>query len=213
MLRSIVWRITGNPYRATQVATVVGQVIAYLFILCGVWLFFFSQPFDGIWFGFIVWFLLNAAQSARAQSTLETAFSGVTVAQVMNPQPMTVPANISLQKLVDEYFIPQGLRSALVLQGDQLAGLITLSDIRHVAREEWSQTPVGFAMIPLERLHTVTPQQKLTEALPLINGNNVNQLPVVQDGALVGIITREAIIRSLQVRQSLSQHNVTPVAK
>jgi Zn-dependent protease/predicted transcriptional regulator len=211
VLRSIVWKITGNQYRGTQVATIVGQIIAYIFIFIGIWLFFFSgQPFDGIWFGFIGWFLLSAAQTARAQATLETTFRGVTVAQVMNTQPMTVPANISLQKLVDEYFIPQGLRSALVLQGDQLAGLITLSDIRHVPRAEWPQTPVGFSMIPVDQLHTVTPQQKLTEALPLITSNNVNQLPVVENGKLVGIITREAIIRSLQVRQSLGQHRETP---
>jgi CBS domain-containing protein len=116
---------------------------------------------------------------------------------------MTVPANISLQKLVDEYFLPQGLRSALVLQGDQLAGLITLGDIRHVAREEWSQTPVGFAMIPIDRLHTVTPQQKLTDVLPLMTGKDVNQLPVVENGKLVGVVTRDAVIRSLQVRQGL----------
>jgi CBS domain-containing protein len=93
-----------------------------------------------------------------------------------------------------------------VLQGDQLAGLITLSDIRHVSREEWPKTPVGFVMIPVDRLHTVTPQQKLTEALPLMTSNDVNQLPVVQGGNLVGVLTREAIIRSLQVRQSLGLH-------
>jgi Zn-dependent protease/CBS domain-containing protein len=204
VLRSIVWKITGNSYRATQVATVVGQVIAYLFIFAGIWLFFFSRdPFDGLWLGFIGWFLLSSAQSARAQATLETTFKGVTVAQVMNTQPMTVPANISLQKLVDEHFLPQGLRSALVLQGDQLAGLITLSDIRHVAREEWAQTPVGFAMIPGERLHTVTPQQKLTDVLPLMTGKDINQLPVVDNGKLVGVVTRDAVIRSLQVRQGL----------
>ncbi|MBV9707066.1 MAG: site-2 protease family protein, partial [Chloroflexi bacterium] len=206
VLRSIVWKITGNAYRATQVATIVGQVIAYLFIFTGIWLFFFSHdPFDGIWFGFIGWFLLNAAQSARTQATLETAFRGVTVAQVMNPNPMTVPANISLQRLVDEYFLPQGLRSALVMQGDQLAGLITLSDIRHVPREQWPQTPVGLTMIPTQRLHTVAPQQSLREALPLMTGQDVNQLPVVQDGRPVGILTRDAIMRALEVRRSLGQ--------
>jgi Zn-dependent protease/predicted transcriptional regulator len=204
VLRSIIWKITGNAYRATQVATVVGQIIAYLFIFAGIWLFFFSRdPFDGIWLGFIGWFLLSSAQSARAQATLETTFRDVTVEQVMNSQPMTVPANISLQKLVDEYFLPQGLRSALVLQGDQLAGLITLSDIRHVAREEWPQTPVGFAMIPVDSLHTVLPHQKLTDVLPLMTGKDVNQLPVVQAGKLVGVLTRDAVIRSLQVRQGL----------
>jgi len=206
VLRSIVWKITGNQFRATQVATVVGQAIAYLFILLGVWLFFFSHnPFDGIWFGFIGWFLLSAAQSARMQSTLDTTFSGVTVGQIMNTNPMTVPANISLQKLVDEYFIPQGLRSAFVLQGDQLGGLITLSDIRHVPREEWAQTPVGLAMISVDRMHTASPEQSVKDALPLMTGKDVNQLPVVKDGRLVGVLNRDTIIRAMQVRQSLGQ--------
>jgi CBS domain-containing protein len=202
-LRSIVWKVTGSASKATRIATVVGQGIGYLFILLGIWSFFTLNTLDGIWIGFIGWFMLSAAQSARAQSAIETTFSGVTVAQMMQANPMTVPANISLQKLVDDYFLPQGLHSAFVMQGDQLAGLITLGDIRHVAREEWAQTPVGFAMIPAERLHTVTPQQSLQEALPLMTGQDVNQLPVVQDGKLVGVLKRDAIIRALEVRQSL----------
>lgn len=213
VLRSIIWRITGNPYRATRVATIVGQTLAYIFILIGLWLFFFSRDtFDGIWFGFIGWFLLNSAQSVRAQSTLESAFTGVTVAQIMNPHPTIIPANISLQRLVDEYFLPQGLRSAFVVQGDQLAGLVTLSDVRHVEREKWAQTPVGFIMVPLDRLHTASPQQNVRDALPLMTGNDVNQLPVVEDGRLVGVLTREAIMRSLQVRQNLGVDHPTPSA-
>ncbi len=211
VLRSIVWKITGNPYRATQVATIVGQILAYIFILIGLWLFFFSRDtFDGLWFGFIGWFLLNSAQSVRAQSTLEGAFTGMTVAQIMNPQPNIIPANISLQRLVDEHFLPQGLRSAFVVQGDQLAGLVTLSDIRHVPREKWPQTPVGFIMIPLDRLHTASLQQSVKDALPLMTGNDVNQLPVVEDGRLVGVLTRDAIMRSLQVRQNLGVNRPTP---
>jgi CBS domain-containing protein len=116
---------------------------------------------------------------------------------------VTVPANISLQKLVNEYFLPLGLRSAIVTQGDQLAGLITLSDIRHVQREEWGQVPVGHVMIPQERLHVVTPQQSLNDVLPLMVGRDVNQLPVVQDGRLVGVLSRDAIMRYLEVRRSL----------
>jgi len=86
-------------------------------------------------------------------------FRGVTVGQVMNPGPFTVPASISLQKLVDDYFLPHGIRSALVTQDDQLVGLITLSDIRHVLRGQWGQVHVGHAMIPLNRLHIVSPSK------------------------------------------------------
>ncbi|HLJ34630.1 MAG TPA: CBS domain-containing protein, partial [Ktedonobacteraceae bacterium] len=195
------WRISGSLRTATRVATVVGQIIAYLFILIGIFFFFTGNILDGIWLGFIGWFLLSSAQSASTQTMLQTSFQGVTVSQIMNTSPMTVPANISLQRLVHEYFIPQGLRSAPVMQGDQLAGLVTLSDIRNVPQEQWPQTPVGYIMIPLDRLHTVTPDQQLNDVLPLMTGRDVNQLPVVQDGRLVGILSRDAIMRFLEVRR------------
>ena len=203
VLHSILWKLTGNVSMATNVATRVGQVFAYLIILSGIFLLFSGNVLNGIFIAFTGWFLLNAAQSARTQSTLDTTFEGVLVSQVMTTSVVTTPANISLQKLVDEYFLPQGLRSAFVLQGDQLAGLITLSDVRHVPREQWGQTPVGLAMIPRARLHTITPQQSLKEVLPLMTGQDVNQLPVVQDGKLIGVLTRDAILRSLEVRSTL----------
>jgi len=203
VLRSIIWKVTGSLQRATRIVTIVGQIIAYLFILWGIWQFFGGNILNGIWIGFIGWFLLSAAQSANSQVMLQSMFRGVTVSDVMNTNLVTVPANISLQRLVDEYFLPGGLRSALVMQADQLAGLITLSDIRHVPRDQWAQVPVGHAMIPLERLHVVSPQQSLNDVLPLMAGRDVNQLPVVQNGRLVGILSRDAIVRFLEVRRGL----------
>ena len=203
VLRSIIWKATGNFQTATNITTFVGQAFAYLIILWGILLFFAGNAFNGLIIIFTGWFLLTSAQSARSQSMLDTAFRGVTVNQIMDTNVLTVPANISLQKLVDEYFLPRGLRSAFVMQGDQLAGLITLSDIRHVPRDQWPQTPVGFAMIPLERLHTITPQQNVKDVLPLMTGQDVNQLAVVQDGRLVGVLTREGILRSLEIRRNL----------
>jgi Zn-dependent protease/CBS domain-containing protein len=203
VLRSIVWKLSGNLRTATRVTTLVGEVIAYLFILLGIWLFFGGNLLDGIWLGFIGWFLLSAAQSANTQSMLQSMLKGVTVGEVMNPSPLTVPANISLQKLVDDYFLPRGLRSAMVTQNDQLVGLITLGDIRSIPREQWSQVPVGHVMIPVNKLHVVSPQQNLNDVLPLMAGRDVNQLPVVQDGRLVGVLSRDAIMRYLEVRRSL----------
>jgi Zn-dependent protease/CBS domain-containing protein len=203
VLHSIIWKITGNMRQATRAAAIVGQVIAYLFIFGGIWLFFTGYILDGIWLGFIGWFLLSASQSANSQAMLASVFKGVTVGEVMNPKPVTVPDNISLQQLIDAYFLPGALRYALVMQADQLVGLITLSDIRHIPRERWAHVPVSQAMIPLERLHVVSPQQSLSDVLPLMAGRDVNQLPVVQNGALVGILSRDAIVQYLEVRRGL----------
>jgi Zn-dependent protease len=203
VLHAILWKVTGNVPRATNITTIVGQIFAYLFIFFGILLFFTGNGLNGLFVAFTGWFLLNAAQTARTQSTLDTTFDGVLVSQLMTTNMVTTPANISLQKLIDDYLLPQGLRSAFVIQGDRLAGLITLSDIRHVPRDEWGQTPVGLAMIPLERLHIVTPQQSLKEVLPVINERDINQLPVVQDEKLVGVLTRDAVLRSLEIRRTL----------
>ncbi len=203
VLHSIIWKITGSMRQATRVATISGQIIAYLFIFGGIWLFFTGDILDGIWLGFIGWFLLSASQSANSQAMLTSVFNGVTVGEVMNPTPATVPANISLQQLVDATFLPGALRYALVMQDSHLVGLITLGDIRHIPRERWGQVSVSQAMIPLARLHVVTPQQSLSDVPPLMAGRDVNQLPVVQNGALVGILSRDAIVQYLEVRRSL----------
>lgn len=203
VLRSIIWKISGSLSTATRVAAWVGQTIAYLLILGGIWLLFGGNLLSGIWIGFVGWFLLTGAQSAHVQFMFETMFKGVTVGEMMNSNPVTVPANISLQKLVDDFLLPHGWRSAFVMQIDQLVGLITLSDIRHTPREQWGQTLVGHVMTPLERLHVVSPQQNLKEVMPLMVAHNVNQLAVIEEGRLVGVLSREDIMRSLQIRQVL----------
>lgn len=211
VLRSIIWKATGSLRKATRWASLVGQAVAYLFILWGVWLFFDGNVIGGLWIGFIGWFLLQAAQAANTQVVLESVFRGVTVGQLMGPPPLTAPANISLQQLVDGYILPAGLRSVPVVRGDQLAGLITLADIRKVPREQWPQTPVGYVMIPLERLHAVRLEQSLNDVLPRMAASDVNQLPVVDDeGRLVGMLSRDAILRFVEVRRGLGLEQPEP---
>ncbi|GHO48220.1 site-2 protease family protein [Ktedonospora formicarum] len=203
ILRAIIWRFTGNINRATSIAATVGQIVAFSFILWGIFLFFSGNGFGGIWIAFIGWFMLSAAQGARYQSTYEETFSHTTVEQVMSRNIILIPANISLQKLIDDYILPQGLRSAMITQGEQFAGLITLSDIRHIPREKWATTPVGFVMKPVSQLQVVTPNQSLRDVVTLLTSHNINQLPVVENGHLLGILSRDTVLRALEVRRSL----------
>jgi Zn-dependent protease/predicted transcriptional regulator len=203
VLRSIIWMISGSLQTATRITMAIGQVIAYLMILGGIWLFFGGAILSGIWIGFIGWFLLHSAQSSDSQAKLETSLKGVTVDAVMNVNPVTIPANISLQKLVHELLLPRGHRSAFVTEGDQLVGLVTLSDIRHCPHAQWEQTPVSDVMTSLEKLHAISPYQSLSEVLSLMVAQDVNQLPVIQGTHLIGVLRRDDIMRFLEVRRSL----------
>lgn len=211
VLRSIIWRVTGNFQRATRIASYAGQGCGYIFIFIGIVRFFTGDFFDGLWVVFIGWFLLSAAQTVNVEAMMQSTLKGVLVAQVMDPQPVTVPANISLQKLVDEYFLPKRLRTAPVVQGEYLSGLITLSDLTRVERERWSYTPVGHVMRLLEQVYAAAPDQELREVIHEMGTRNINQVPVIQDGRLVGLLSRESIVRYLQVRQEL-QGEKQPVA-
>jgi Zn-dependent protease/CBS domain-containing protein len=203
VLRSIAWKITGNIQKSTRIASYAGQAMAFVFILLGLAAFFTGSFFNGLWSIFIGWFLLNAAQTANTQILLQNTLQGVPVDKVMNPRPVAVPANISLQKLVDEYFVPQGLQAAPVVQGEYLAGLITLTDIARVGRERWAYTPVGHVMRLLEQVYITTPEQPLHDLLDVMVTRGINQIPVVQDGRLVGLLSRESILGYLQVRENL----------
>ncbi len=203
VLRSILWKITGNLRTATRWATRVGQAIALLFILAGIWVFFTGNFLDGLWLGFIGWFLFSIAQAANANVMLDSLFGRVTVGEVMNPNPLTVPHHISLLALVESYFLPRATRAAPVVAGEQLLGLISLTDIRQIPREQWAQIPIWQVMVPRNRLIVTTPQQRLSEALGLMARQSIHQVPVVQDDRLVGMISRETIMRFLEVRRGL----------
>lgn len=211
VLRSIIWQVTGSLQRATRWASLVGQAIAYLFILAGVWLFFSGNIINGLWFGFIGWFLLQAAQAANSQVMLDSVFKGVSVGQLMSPPTLTTPANVTVQQVVETCLLPHGVRSIPVVRDQELVGLITLADIRRVPRERWPETLVGWVMIPRERLHVVRPEQRLSDVLPLMAQHDVNQLLVVDaQDRLVGMISRDAIVRYIEVRRGLGMHGTRP---
>ena len=204
VLRSIIWKATGSLRTATRWAARAGQVFAYLLILLGVWRFFSGDLVNGLWFGFIGWFLLQAAQAENTQVTLEAIFRGVTVGQLMTAAPSGAQGDTSVQQLVDGFVLPYGVRSIPVVRGDSFIGLITLEDIRRIPRERWPWTLAGEAMTPLNKLQIARPGENLNDALPRMAGRDVNQLPVVDEaGRLVGMLSRDAIMRYVEIRRGL----------
>lgn len=205
VLRSIIWGITGSLKTATRWATRIGEVIAVVFILFGVFeMFFVGGGFlNGIWFAFIGWFLWQAARTANTQVMLQSLLKGVTVADVMNRTPVTVPGDITVHQFVDDYVLNHGVRSAMVIENGALRGLVTLADLRQIPQNQWTQERVAQAMVPVQRLHVVSPTQSLNDVLPLMAQNDVNQVPVVQNGQIVGIVTRDRIMRYIEVRREI----------
>jgi Zn-dependent protease/predicted transcriptional regulator len=202
VLRSIVWGVTGSMRRATDVASFVGQGFGFLLIFWGVWQLFGGNFLNGLWTAFIGWFLNNAAEATRRSVVARESLRGVRVATLMNPQPPVAEPRLSVQDFVFEYVLRQGQRAALVAEAGRLLGIASISDAKKVSQEEWATTPIGQIMTPAP-LKTITPEAELSDALGLLVEGELNQLPVVRDGRLVGMLSRADVLRFLQLRDEL----------
>lgn len=200
VLRAIVWWVTKDANRSTRIAAGVGQFVAFGFILLGIWRFFSGEGFGGLWIAFIGWFLLDAARASGAQVDITERLSGVKVGDVMAQQFPVVDANSNLQTFVQEHLLPTGNRCFVVTEQGRPAGIITPHEVKAIDRARWPYTTVGDVMRSLESLRTVGPERPVAEALEMMGREDVNQMPVVQQGRLAGIISRGHIVRVLQTR-------------
>ncbi|MGC2322322.1 MAG: site-2 protease family protein [Terriglobales bacterium] len=203
VFRAAAWWGTHSIERATRLASTVGQVFAFLFIMAGVWQFFHGQGFGGLWIAFIGWFLLDAASSSRVQVEMKHALDGIKVRDVMEHNCAVVDGSSNLQTLVDEHLLRSGQRCFIVQRNGQLAGLITPADLARIERRMWPLTTVEQAMRPVEQLRVVAPDAPVMQALETMARENINQLPVVSDGHLEGILSRAHLLEILRTRAEL----------
>jgi Zn-dependent protease/predicted transcriptional regulator len=203
ILRALIWWNTGNMERATRVAARVGQAVALIFIGFGILQFFGGAGIGGLWIAFIGWFLLQAAGASYLQINLKRAIEGVTVGDVMSSDCPTISGNLDLQHFVEEELLKTGRRCFVVLENGAVAGLVTPQEVKQVERARWPFTTVRDVMRPLDQMRTVTPETPLTSALEMMSQRDFNQLPVVSDGHLAGVLSRAHLLSFLQTRTEL----------
>jgi Zn-dependent protease/CBS domain-containing protein len=203
VFRAIVWGITKNLRRATVIAANLGRFIGFLFILFGVYQVFTGSFVNGLWIGFIGWFLESAAMSQVQQQRLHNLLAGRRVSQAMSTDYTSIRPDTTIQTLVDHHVLGNGQRSFVVKEGDRVAGLVTLRDIKGLPRTEWPRAMATQVMIPLAKVKRIQPDEELWAAIEEMNHDGVNQLPVMTDGHMEGMLRREDIISYLRNLQDL----------
>lgn len=203
VLRATLWQITGDLAKATRIAARSGQAMGYAFMFFGIWTGFTVNWFGGLWLAFIGWFLLNAAQESVTHVSVRTVLTGLRAEDVMSRDVPTVDARMTLADLVYEHVFRTGRRCFVVEAEGRLAGLVTLHQVKSVPRERWTTTSVGEAMTPANAVRITAPDRPIQEVLQMMEGEDVNQVPVVAGGRLVGLLTRDHLLRVLSARLEL----------
>ncbi len=202
VFRAIVWRKTGNYFRATYIATNVGQGIAYAFMVGGLAIILVTHLwFNGLWLIFIGWFLHNAARASYQQVLLRDSLSGLTVRHVTDYGCPLAPPELSLRELAQSYILPTGRTSFPVAREATLEGMVTLRDIKKIPQNRWDTTTVRDIMTPANKLKIAYPNQDILSLLQQMEGTD--HIPVVEEGKFIGIVDREDLNRFLRIRIAL----------
>lgn len=204
VLRSIIWGRTKNFRKATQTAAGVGEFVAYGMIGLGFFLAISGPILNGIWFMFIGWFLLNAARSENSQMQLDTILRPLRAKHVMHPEFVNVLPGLSVQEVVDTYMLGKGERSVMVANDGAVLGILTVTDVQRIPREDWANTPVQGIMTPRDKVETVLAETPALEVMQLIGDRRLNQVPVLEGGRMIGIITRRELLDRIQLAGTLS---------
>jgi Zn-dependent protease/predicted transcriptional regulator len=207
VLRALLWATTHNLRTATRWASWAGQACGWLLIGTGLLLIMrLGLPFvgagllSGVWLVVLGWFLRNAAIHSYRRVVVHDALTGVPVARLMHAPVPPIPADMTVSDLVHGRMMGTEEQTVPVSEdGEHLAGVVSVDAVRQVPRAAWESTPVRAIMTPLERVAMVTPQDDAGVALDHLASREVDQVPVVENGRLVGMLARRDIQRWLDL--------------
>jgi Zn-dependent protease/predicted transcriptional regulator len=205
VLHSALWRAKGDYAWATRVASEIGQGFGYLFIALGLAMFVFQGSFSGAWLAFIGWYLLQGAKAEARYLATEQALGGLRVRDLMVRHPVTVDADATLGRFMDDVASSQRFTTYPVLEGDRPVGLLAFASVAAVPRSEWDARRVRDTMIPLDEVPQLTEGELVVDALQELAAPTGNRGLVVDDGHLAGLLSITDIARALEVGRNPAQ--------
>jgi Zn-dependent protease len=199
--RAIVWRLTGDRSRATRTSARLGQGFAALLAGIGIWATIAYQDLGGLWLVAIAWLIGQSARAAIVQSALTERIEGVRVSDIMDRQPVAIPADTPVSQALDEYFLRYGWSWFPVVDGDgRFVGIARQEQAQqaHDGGEGWV-TIGGLAEVAEAGSWRVNEDRPLAEVLSSESLGRLGALMAVDgEGVLRGVVTVDQVRRALQ---------------
>jgi Zn-dependent protease/CBS domain-containing protein len=204
VLRGSLWRSSKNLISATKNATRVSEILSLLMIAAGLLLIVFTADLvNGVWIIFLGWFIRSGAETSLRQTQMTEALHGVSVGDIMTRNPLSVGPSVTVQGLVNDYFLVHPHGGYPVVENGRLQGVVTMSSVRSIPRERRESETVAQAMVPLQRVVTIGPMASAAEATQKMATKQIGRLIVTDGDSVLGIITREDVMKAIKTRQDL----------
>jgi Zn-dependent protease/CBS domain-containing protein len=205
IFRSILWRWKGSLRWATLVSSRIGSGFGFLLIAGGV-LLVIQGNWSGLYLFLLGLFVRNAAQMSYQQLLLRRAFEGEPVSRFMQPNPVTVPRQISIGELVQDYIYRYHHKLYPVLDDSgRLIGCVTTRQVKAMPKDEWDNTTVGALAGQCSPENTVRPDTDALAALSAMSKTGASRLMVAEGDRLLGILTLKDLLRFFSLKMELEQ--------
>ena len=200
VFRALIWWISGDLRRATQMASDSGRLFGWFLMILGVMQALSGMVVQGLWLLLIGWFLANAASMSYKQLVLREQFRGVTVRDLMRAHFETVPAQLRLADFIDEHLLQSSQLLWPVVEDSQLIGLITLDEVKGIPEAERASTTVGQVMRSDLAAQTLAPDTDANQALLALTTRN-SPLAIVENNRVIGLLSQVDVMKRLALRQ------------
>ena len=199
LLRAVLWRITGDRFKAAVWSARAGQVFGWILVVAAAYLVLVRREYNWIWFALIGWFLISAATAEGQQAMLQSRLRTVTVREIMTAHPVTVPGSATVAWFLND-FLPRYRHSAFPVEADdgQTVGLVTVHRVNQVPAGERGRTTLREVASPLSDVASATPDEPVADVLPRLNANSENRALVFDASHLAGIVSPADISRALE---------------
>ena len=204
MLRALLWLWRRDQLQATRIAAVLGRGFGLLLVMFGLLRVLAGDVVGGVWSFLIGLFLHSAAIGSYRQTLAARLLAGVTVAQIMHAEPLTVAAEISVATFVARYIYPHHAEWFPVVQGRDLLGTVGAREAASVDRRLWSGIPLARILKPLSPATTIAPETDALTALRRMRTSGEDRLLVLRDNELIGTLGLRDVLDVLALREQLA---------
>lgn len=136
VLRSLLWKRSGDMEKATSTAAATGKVFGYVIIGLGVLETVAGAP-QGLWLALVGVFIVVAAGAQATSSKVHAALSGVSAAQLMSSPAVSLDSRLTVREALNGWFMPYRYTAFPVVdEGGRARGLITLSAVEGLSDEQ-----------------------------------------------------------------------------
>jgi Zn-dependent protease/CBS domain-containing protein len=210
VFRALLWMATGDLKKSTRWAAIVARVISWGLIAAGVAMAFGielpvlgSGLIGGLWLAVIGWFLGQSASAAYTQLLLDEALEGLLVSRFVHDDAKTVAPGVSVEQLIDDYFMGTEQTSFPVVEDGRFAGVVHFVDIHSVDQDAWPRTPVAEIAAPPDEVVCVGLEDEAAEAFKTMLRNGLSAVPVLHRGEFRGMLLRQDILKWVRSHSNL----------